>query len=83
MFPNDSWKRFVGVGFEKFWVTDSIPTTTRKLANVKPFEILSIAPIVAYTLGVFSGRGGITRRVSECRETRGILDEMKKLGSDL
>lgn len=35
---------------DKFWVSDSIPSTTNKLKDKKPFEVLSIAPIVAYVI---------------------------------
>lgn len=35
---------------EHFWITNTIPVTTDILKNQKPFEVLSIAPIVAYVI---------------------------------
>jgi hypothetical protein len=29
-----------------FWVTNSIPTTAAALRGVRPFEVLSIAPVI-------------------------------------
>lgn len=37
---------------DRFWVTNSIPTTAAKLAGVEPFEVLSIAPVIEDILGV-------------------------------
>ncbi len=50
VFPNDSWKKFIDLPFlHRFWVTDTIPNTADKLrAHGKPFEILSIAPLLGH-----------------------------------
>jgi ribose-phosphate pyrophosphokinase len=46
-FPKDSWKKFVGAGFEKIWVTDSCPVQAVAVANIAPFEIISLAASIA------------------------------------
>lgn len=46
-FPQDSWKRFLGAGFEKVWITDSCPHTARKVAGLEPFEVLTLADSIA------------------------------------
>lgn len=48
VFPNDSYSKFVDNDLiDKFWVTNTIPTTAAKLPGMGPFEVLSIAPLVA------------------------------------
>jgi len=51
VFPNQSWKRFVGTAekptpFHKVWITDSIPTSAAAVEGQEPFEVLSIAPLI-------------------------------------
>ena len=51
VFPNQSWKRFVGTAekptpFYKVWITDSIPTSAAAVEGQEPFEVLSIAPLI-------------------------------------
>jgi ribose-phosphate pyrophosphokinase len=53
VFPNDSWRRFVPPActlFERFWVTDTVPTTAEKVRGSAPFEVLSIAPLISFLL---------------------------------
>lgn len=54
VFPKESWKKFVGNGLiHKFWITDSIPTTCAAIADKAPFEVLSLAPLIArYLQGI-------------------------------
>jgi ribose-phosphate pyrophosphokinase len=48
IFPNESYKKFIGNDqVHKFWITDSIPTTVSAVAGQQPFEILSLAPLLA------------------------------------
>jgi len=59
VFPKDAWKRFVRkqdggsvdgeLPLDKFWISNSNPIA-KKLANVPPFQVLDIAPIVASSL---------------------------------
>jgi ribose-phosphate pyrophosphokinase len=48
LFPNNSWQKFVGVGFERVFITDSVPETCKALfersGGESPFEILPLAP---------------------------------------
>ncbi len=59
VFPNDSWKRFTVGGdracFDKFWVTNSIPTVTDKLP-VKDgiFEVLDLMGLIINDLDHYS-----------------------------
>lgn len=47
VFPQESWKRFVDNPLiDKFYITDTIPTTAKAVRGVAPFEVLSIAPIL-------------------------------------
>jgi len=54
VFPNSSWKKFVDNDvIHKFWITDSIPTTAAQVAGQAPFEVLSLAPLIAnYLTGI-------------------------------
>lgn len=54
VFPLESYKKFVGNDLiHKFWITDSIPTTSSVVDGVGPFEVLSLAPLIArYLQGV-------------------------------
>lgn len=56
VFPNDAWKKFVSVKhggivekelpLDTFWISNSNPIAN-KLADIPPFKVLDIAPIVA------------------------------------
>lgn len=59
VFPNDSWKRFNTGGdracFDKFWVTNSIPTVTDKLpVEDGIFEVLDLMSLIIKDLDHFS-----------------------------
>jgi len=50
--PKQAHKKFVGNSLiHKFWITDTVPTTAALVKNQAPFEILSIAPLIANYLG--------------------------------
>ena len=58
VFPNDSWKRFNKGGdracFDKFWVTNSIPTVTEKLpVGDGIFEVLDLMDLILRDLDHF------------------------------
>lgn len=44
VFPNETWKKFNNSIFEKFYITDTIPSTAIAVNNTPPFEVLSIYP---------------------------------------
>ena len=50
VFPNESWRRFCKGGdraiFHKFWITNSVPTTTDALPKDDVFEVLDILPAI-------------------------------------
>jgi len=54
VFPKESYKKFIGNALiHKFWITDSIPTTAAAVEGQAPFEVLSLAPLLAgYLKGV-------------------------------
>ena len=59
VFPNESWKRFNKGGdrccFEKFWVTNSIPTVTDNLpVEDGVFEVLDLMPQIICDLDHYS-----------------------------
>jgi phosphoribosylpyrophosphate synthetase len=59
VFPNESWKRFTKGGdracFDKFWVTNSIPTVSDKLPiGDGVFEVLDLMGIIINDLDHFS-----------------------------
>ena len=59
VFPNDSWKRFNTGGdracFDKFWVTNSIPTVTERLpVDDGIFEVLDLMDLIINDLDHFS-----------------------------
>ena len=59
VFPNDSWKLFNKGGeracFDKFWVTNSIPTVTYKLPTEDGiFEVLDLTGLIINDLDHFS-----------------------------
>jgi len=51
IFPNDSWRRFEGGPISRFYVTDSCPARVAPLRGRKPFEVLSLAQVLANDLG--------------------------------
>lgn len=51
VFPNEAWRRFTKNGkneglFDVFWVTNSIPWVANQLKKKKPFQVLSIVPVL-------------------------------------
>eukprot|EP00450_Noctiluca_scintillans_P001533 CAMPEP_0194481272 /NCGR_PEP_ID=MMETSP0253-20130528/3771_1 /TAXON_ID=2966 /ORGANISM="Noctiluca scintillans" /LENGTH=309 /DNA_ID=CAMNT_0039320743 /DNA_START=38 /DNA_END=967 /DNA_ORIENTATION=- len=55
IFPKESYKRFFDntALIHKFWITDSVPTTCEKIRDQAPFEVLSLAPLIAkYLKGI-------------------------------
>lgn len=47
VFPNESWRKFKPEQFANAWITDSCPQTVHDVRNVKPFEIISLAPLIS------------------------------------
>ena len=57
VFPQDTWRKFlrpddpraVGtpLGWEYIWTTDSVPSVSAAVGDSKPFELLSLAPLIA------------------------------------
>ena len=59
VFPNQSWQRFHTGGdracFDKFWVTNSIPTITDTLPSGEgPFEVLDLMDLIINDLDHYS-----------------------------
>ena len=50
VFPQDAWRNFTQAGFERFWVTDSVPGQAAVLAGQPPFEVLSLDTTIAALL---------------------------------
>jgi len=50
VFPQDAWRNFTQAGFERFWVTDSVPRQAAVLAGQPPFEVLSLDTAIAALL---------------------------------
>ena len=51
IFEKRAWEKFIGQNaglFANFWVTDSCPTTIKKIGNQAPFKVLSLAPSIAH-----------------------------------
>lgn len=48
--PDDSWRRFDPELFERVWITDSCPDAVEAVRGHKPFEVLSLAPLIADSL---------------------------------
>ena len=42
VFPQEAWRKFTKAGFDRFWVTDSVPGQAAILAGRSPFEVLSL-----------------------------------------
>lgn len=51
--PKEAYQKFIGNPLiHKFWITDTVPNTAKEVDGKDPFEILSIAPLVArYLMG--------------------------------
>ncbi len=47
VFPQESWRKFIGSGFENFWITDSCPKTAQAVKGQKPFTVLSLANLIS------------------------------------
>lgn len=47
VFPQESWKKFLDAGFEHIWITDSCPKSAEAVQGQKPFEVLSLAGLIA------------------------------------
>ena len=63
VFPNESWRRFNRGGdracFDKFWVTNSIPTVTSKLpVEDGIFEVLDLTDLIINDLDHYSTATG-------------------------
>ena len=59
VFPNHSWRSFLGDGpyrgcFEKFFVTNSIPSVTDVLPQNSVFEVLDLSRKIIEDLDKFS-----------------------------
>lgn len=59
IFPNRSWERFEHDtkgcpenGLTYFWITDSCPLTVKEVKKKQPFEVLSLASLIAATLHI-------------------------------
>lgn len=50
VFPQEAWRNFTQAGFERFWVTDSVPGQAAVLAGQPPFEVLSLDTTIAALL---------------------------------
>ena len=62
IFPNENWKKFMHTEgganiIDKVWITDTVPQIAEAVANIEPFEVLSIAPLVGHLL---TGEGVLT-----------------------
>jgi len=56
--PAGAHEKFVGHPLiKRFWITDTVATTAKVVKGLEPFEVISIAPLVAkYLLGHGSSR---------------------------
>ena len=50
VFPKEAWRQFLGAGFDRFWITDSLPCQADRLDGRPPFEVLSLAPSIGALL---------------------------------
>lgn len=56
IFPKESYKKFLpdektgDCILDKFWITNTVPTMAKYLQNKKPFEVLSMAPVLCHSL---------------------------------
>lgn len=52
--PQGAYKKFLGKGLYRFWITDTVPSTAALVQGQEPFEVLTIAPLIAgYLRGNF------------------------------
>jgi ribose-phosphate pyrophosphokinase len=70
VFPKEAWRLFLQAGFERFWITDSVPLQTRRLAGRAPFEVLSLADRIGDLL-----TGSETGQPSSCDPALGPSDD--------
>ena len=58
VFPNSAWRRFTAGGdrhvFRRFWITDSIPTTTRALPRDDCFVVVPLLDKIVHDIDHFS-----------------------------
>lgn len=47
VFPQNSWRKFIGSNFQNIWITDSCPRTALYVKEAGAFEVLSLAPLIA------------------------------------
>lgn len=52
VFPHEAWQRFTNDLFDKVWVTDSCPRTVEQIKVRPPFEVVSLAPLIAECLAL-------------------------------
>lgn len=45
-----AWKKFLDAGFDRVWITDSVPAIAAEIDGQGPFEVLSLAPSIAKAL---------------------------------
>ncbi|MBI2056218.1 MAG: ribose-phosphate pyrophosphokinase-like domain-containing protein [Candidatus Sungbacteria bacterium] len=50
IFPQESWKKFIDAGFKHIWITDSCPESAGAVRGQKPFEVLSLASLIAHAI---------------------------------
>lgn len=50
VFPGESWKRFDPTLFDRVWITDSCPEASAAVRGHPPFELLSLAPLIAESI---------------------------------
>ncbi len=50
---NGAWKKFLDAGFDRVWVTDSVPETADAVSDQPPFEVATLVP--SMTRAVFEG----------------------------
>lgn len=49
LFPRESWHNLEHAGFEKIFITDSIPETAKNIQlqdGKSPFEVIGLAPLL-------------------------------------
>jgi phosphoribosylpyrophosphate synthetase len=47
VFPNQAHTKFLDKTFRKVWITDSCPDKAAEIDGTGPFEVLSLAPLIA------------------------------------
>eukprot|EP00286_Rhodomonas_abbreviata_P029191 CAMPEP_0181297700 /NCGR_PEP_ID=MMETSP1101-20121128/5385_1 /TAXON_ID=46948 /ORGANISM="Rhodomonas abbreviata, Strain Caron Lab Isolate" /LENGTH=335 /DNA_ID=CAMNT_0023402665 /DNA_START=34 /DNA_END=1037 /DNA_ORIENTATION=- len=58
VFPKEAHKKFIGGPFTKVWISDSCPTQAEVVDGQGPFEVLSLAPLIASLIDVEPRRSG-------------------------